>query len=215
MARGKKLTAEEVKTRLERHGYILLEEYKGVGPGKRISVFCTTHNQKYEVPSVGVISGGKHLPCCGRESISKKMTGRPVSDAFKLACSTRQKGGKAYWSGKSFTKEHRAKISSSGAKVFSTSIDRHIGHANRGVTAGKPGWFYIFRVGDLLKFGSVSRMTPEQRMAKVRRDTGLPCSIEMAVKVDDAGGYEAAMMNRCREHWVRHEYFSPSLLPGL
>ena len=207
------LSQEEVALRIAKKGYELRSKY--LGTESKIVVYCKKHDQEHVVRARGVVSSGDNLACCGREAISKKMTGRAVTDEFRRKCSEIQKGDRAYWSGKSFTKEHRAKISSGGAKSFSSSVDRHIEHAKRGVTAGKPGWFYIFRVGYLFKFGSVSRMTPEKRMAKIRRDTGLPCSIEMAVKVDDAGGYEAAMMNRCREHWVRHEYFSPSLLPGV
>lgn len=206
----RRLTADDVADRLRSKGYVLKSSYSGLG-GK-ISVLCEKHRQEHVVPAIGVVSGGKNLPCCGRESTSKKMTGREVSDEFRLGCSERQQGDKAYWSGKSFTVEHREKISTGGARHYASSVDSHIAHARRGATAGKPGWFYIFRVGDLLKFGSVSRMTPEKRIAKIRRDTGLLCFIEIAVQVDDAGNYEAAMMNEYREYWVRHEYFRPELL---
>lgn len=204
------LTLEQVNKRLDAKGYQLVGEY--LGTDKRILVRCNRHGDAHEVMARGLLSKNKNLPCCGNESIRERMTGRVVTDEFKEKCRVLQQGDKSYWHGKTLTKDHRQKISASGAKAFSESIDRHIEHAKRGVTAGKPGHFYIFKVGELLKFGSVSRMTPEQRMAKIRRDTGLECEIVMTAKVDDAGAYEAAMMDRYRGHWARHEYFHQSVL---
>lgn len=210
---GGMLSQEEVALRIAKKGYELRSKY--LGTESNIVVYCKKHDQEHVVRARGVVSSGDNLSCCGREAISKKMTGRDVTDEFRRKCSDVQKGDRAYWSGKVFAKEHREKISKGGERHFASSVDSHIAHAKRGATAGKPGWFYIFRVGDMLKFGSVSRMTPEKRMEKIRRDTGLPCSIEMTAQVDDAGSYEAAMMDKFRDHWVRHEYFSQSLLQSL
>lgn len=200
-----------VDQRLALKGYERRSEY--LGSEFKLKVFCTKHNEEHDVPAKGVVSDKKNLPCCGLASCRQKMTGRPVTQEFKEKCAEWQRGDKAYWSGKELSKNHRENISRGGIRAFSSSIDRHIEHALSGVTSGKPGYFYIIKVGSLLKLGSVSRMTPEKRMAKIRRDTGKKCKLLMSVSVKDAGGYEASMFNALRQHWIRGEYFKNWMQP--
>jgi len=207
-----KLDAETVWARAAAKGYRILDEYINVG--QRLHMECSKHEEVHQVLARSVLCDGKSLPCCGLESMRKKMTGRPVSDEFRARMSSRQIGVNAYWYGKTLSKEHRENIAAAGARAFKDSVERHIAHARSGVTSGKPGFFYIFRVGKVLKFGSVCRMKPEARIAKIRRDTGKKCQIMLLAQVPDAGEYEAMMMERFREFWVSKEFFKPALLSG-
>lgn len=199
------LTHEEVRYRLAARNISLLSDFTGTQ--RPIRVRCEVHGVEYEVRAHSLVCEQKRMRCCQAAQARAQMTGRSVSVETRRKCSEVQQGGRAYWSGKRLSVEHRAAISASGRAHYSSSVDAFIAHAKYGSTAGKRGCFYIIRAGNgLLKFGSVSTMTLNARMRHIRAYTG-SAELVLSAVVPDAGAYEAAMMDRYREHWARGEFF--------
>lgn len=82
--------------------------------------------------------------------------------------------------------------------------------ASEGKTAGKPGIFYIVKIDGLLKFGSATT-TMSYRLTRMRQKLGPDVELLLHCLVDDAGAYEAAMMNAHRHLWVHGEHFRDEL----
>lgn len=102
--------------------------------------------------------------------------------------------------------ETREKISAKATerhKNFDYLIRKVLG----GKTSGQPGIFYIVRIGDRLKFGSATT-TMSYRLTRLRQKHGPDIEVMAHALVDDAGGYEAAMMERHRERWLHGEFFA-------
>jgi hypothetical protein len=82
--------------------------------------------------------------------------------------------------------------------------------------AGRAGHFYIARLTDgSLKFGSTAKMTPDTRMVALAKEIGSKCKLILAASVQDAGAYEAMMLEAYREHWIGGERFRDFLANDL
>ena len=151
-ASGTKLTHEDAVSRLRAKSITLLSEFKG--SQKPILVRCDKHGDEYWIRAHGLVCDVKRMRCCQREDARERMTGRFVSEETRAKISAWQQDGKAPWSGKTLSEDHKAKIRH-GVHVSYDAIDPFIALAKAGKTAGVKGWFYIAKMDNgLLKFGS-------------------------------------------------------------
>lgn len=97
------------------------------------------------------------------------------------------------------------------AKMSAHMLDRHrsfdycVRKAECGRTAGKPGIFYVVRIGGELKFGSATT-TMNYRLTRLRQKHGDVQLVTHCV-VSDAGAHEASMMMEHRADWLHGEFF--------
>ena len=221
------LTPDELLERFSSRGYTLLSEYKNVNT--RVLLRCEKHGvEKLTFP--GNIFAGGSMACCGKESMREKHrinntgeknpffgkshsiqtrdllsrqrigkpTNKPMPPNVKKALVEANTGKPRSEETKRKLREHMARRSG----LFSYCVRK----AKDGKTAGKQGIFYVVRVGDLLKFGSATT-TMAYRLARLRQKHGDDVELKMYALVDDAGAYEAAMMERFESYWVKGEYF--------
>ncbi|HKT52854.1 MAG TPA: hypothetical protein VJP88_00265 [Caulobacteraceae bacterium] len=202
MTAGIRLTQTEASERFAAAGLELLDGY--TNQYAKVRARCTRHGETHLVQP-GNVFKGQRLHCCGNAGRSLKHSGkivRPETKA-KLAaiCGDRHPG-----TGKPRSQATRDLVSA-GLRKRASSVDYIIHKAATGKTAGEPGYFYVIRCGNgLLKFGSLVRMSLRERVSRLRHYVGEAEPVLVA-KVADAGAYEAAMMERHREHWARGEFF--------
>lgn len=209
MAAGKKLTQSEVAERFIDRGFMLAGEY--VSQYSKVAAYCSAHNETHDVAPANVFRG-QGLKCCHREAIREIRTGSKASAETREKLSAAFSGSKNPGFGLPLSAETRSRVSAGLRAAARASVDYSINKAATGKTAGKPGCFYMARTGDgLIKFGSIVRLSPSQRMQFLKIKTG-GAELLLLSKVSDAGAYEAAMMNAHREHWSHGEYFHPTVL---
>lgn len=224
----KRKTQIEASNLLALRGYELLSEY--IGSAVKITVKCISHGVTNDVWPSAILGGGG-MRCCYAERKSsmmlgnKMMVGRKASDEAKKKMSESRKGIPRDVDAVRATaelnrgKKRTAKFSenqSAWLRDKSKNIEYIINRAATGKTAGKPGIFYMARVGNLIKFGSTNR-TIDYRMSRLRTAEG-QADLLLSAQVDDAGAYEAAMMVAHRSLWDRGEFFrmpTATLQPGV
>lgn len=212
-------------------GYELESEY--LGRHFNITVRCARHDFAQEAPARHVFAGMR-IACCAKEAmaanLSEKMRG--VGNPFfgrKHSIESREKMSAAVMAaphalrgrprpahltealqravtGKPRTAATKGKLSAHMQRRHSL-FEFCARKAAEGRTAGKPGIFYMVRIGGLVKFGSATT-TMHYRLTRLRQQHG---DVEPLLHciVADAGAYEAAMMRAHRDRWVRGEYFNP------
>lgn len=200
------LTVEEVRKRIAARGYELVGEYRGTD--ERIAVKCPVHEQTFEVMARGIISDGKGLMCCAIEKTRDRMTGRDVSEKTRGRISAWQQNGNAPWANRKMTQEHCKKMSDGLIRKYRASPETNIKLAKSGKTSGKAGWFYIAKMSNgLLKFGSTTSKDHNDRFRHFATQFGQSGQLLLKCMVEDAGRYEADMMEKHRAHWVKGEFF--------
>jgi len=200
------LTVEEVRKRIAALGYELVGEYRGTD--NKITVKCPAHGKTFEVMARGIISDGKGLMCCAIEKTRIRMTGREVSEETRGRISAWQQNGNAPWSKRKMTQEHCKKMSDGLTRKYRASPATNIKLAKSGKTSGKPGWFYIAKMSNgLLKFGSTTSEDHNDRFRHFTNQFGQSGQLLLKCQVNDAGRYEADIMEKHRAHWVRGEFF--------
>lgn len=224
--RNTTLTTKEVCDRLLGTGYALVGKYLGLQKDSLLR--CEKHGVEHRVRLANIFQGGK-MQCCGKESMAAKLSIRLTGSgnhffgkthsletreklsrlrkenpssyvptpAARAAISERQRGKPR----SAATKEKLRTCMRERYSLFGYSVRM----AASGKTAGKPGIFYVVRIGDLLKLGSATT-TMNYRLSKLRSKHGCVELVTYCL-VDDAGAYEAAAMERCRQHWSHGEYF--------
>lgn len=224
-----KKTQAEVEARFSESGYTLLGTYQR--NDVKVLARCDIHDFEKEVFPSNIFKGGR-MACCGKESMRAKLSlnmkgegnhffGKSHTEEMKAAMSKSKSGTNSPMFGKKRSAESIEKTrigligkprSSETKKKLSDynltladNFDHCLNKAATSKTAGKPGHFYIAKVGDMLKFGSTTQTLGYRmrRLAQVHGDAELL----MAVDVPDAAAYEASMMGYHREHWIRGEFF--------
>lgn len=176
------------------------------------------------------------LSCCAREANSERMKGATgEKNTFfgrKHSIESRERMSVAKLAGENHLRgKPRPEYLTAALKAAITGVPRsgptkaklsaHMSGRHRlfefcrrkaecGRTAGKPGIFYVVRIGDQLKFGSATT-TMAYRLTRLRQKHGHDVELKLHCIVGDAGAYEAAMMGRHREHWVCGEFFKDFL----
>ena len=203
MAAGIRLTHKEASDRFESSGFELRSVY--FNQKTKVTAFCKKHKCEHTVFPMNVFKG-QGLKCCMRESVRERRTNHEMSELTKEKL--RQFKGEAHHGfGKELPQAVRIKVSNSLKRAASLSVDYAINKARSGKTAGKRGVFYIADVGNgIFKIGSIVKMTVQRRMNLLYEDYGT-AKILLLVNVDDAGDYEASMMDALRKYWVKGERF--------
>jgi len=209
MTAGIRLTHDEVMRRFADAGLALLTPYSN--QYGKVEARCLKHNEVHPVLPTNIFKG-QRLSCCGNEGRSVKHTGKVVSAETRSKLSAMNTGELSPRFGRSLSADERKRVSDGLKRAARSSVDYAIKKAATGKTAGKPGHFYIAKTGDgFIKFGSIVRLSPSQRMQFLRAKTGA-AELLLLAKVDDAGAYEAAMLNAHRAHWSHGEHFHASVL---
>lgn len=207
MTAGIKLTQPQVEARFNASGYTLIGQYKN--QATKVAAKCSIHDEVHHVFPSNIFRG-QGLRCCGNKAISLARTGMKFTDSHKENLS-KYRGSLHHGFGKKLSDEVKIKVSQ-GLKAAAKSIDYIINKAATGKTSGMPGYFYIAEAGNgFVKLGSIAKLTPKRRMSLLRDSTGASKLLLLA-QVSDAGGYEAAMLNRFREYWDHGEWFKPSCI---
>lgn len=209
MAAGIKLTSDEVARRFESRGFTLLGAY--TNQYKKVDARCHAHGETHQVSPANIFRG-QGLKCCHRESAKANRTGAIASEETKRKLSEIFSGQGHPRFGKPLSEDTRKRVSDGLKASARSSVEYAINKASTGKTAGKQGYFYMAEAGNgLIKFGSIVRLTPSQRMSFLKSETG-GARLLLLAKVDDAGAYEASMMMSYKQHWSHGEYFHPSVL---
>jgi hypothetical protein len=234
MGKDVRHSQEAMAQEIAERGYVLVGEYRGLK--YPVKVRCEVHEFECDV-YISNLRRGK-MRCCGmvdrRATLSKKMTGsgnnffgrkhslhtRSVISAKskEIALTTAPRGVAdpsydrardiAARRGVPREREVCEKLSAYMRRRHST-FEYCCRKAASGKTAGKQGIFYIVRVGSELKLGSATT-TMNYRLTRLRAQFPDVALVLFAI-VPDAGAYEAAMMHRYRDAWLRGEYFSDFL----
>lgn len=200
---GQKLSHEEARQRFAAGGYELLSEYER--STQKVLARCTVHDYQAMV-FPGNIFKGQQMKCCGCRAISNARTGMKFSEETKQKLSL-YRGERHHGFGKALSEITKEKVSGSVKRKHETDHEYAVTRAAQGKTSGKPGWFYIVKVGgNLLKFGSVSKTSVKQRIKQIGRKYG-DAVLLLKVQVADAGSYEAAMIDRYKQYWAHSEFF--------
>lgn len=228
VARNTKLTDEEVRKRFADAGYEVQGPYQR--KDVKIKSYCKLHDYTDEVVPNNIFRGGR-MKCCGKESMRTKLSAinQGSGNSFfgrKHSIESKDKMSRFRLAHpemtKPFTEEARDKLrkAMSGKKRPGTvkeklrkhMLERHrsfpfiVRKARSGKTAGKTGIFYAVKIGDLIKLGSATT-TMGYRMSKLRQKFGPDIELVGYAFVDNAGEYEAKMMENHAEHWSHGEYF--------
>lgn len=231
MNRNKLLSQEEAEARSAMpHGYRLIDRFGGTTKDHRFH--CLKHDYTQSATPKNIFKGMR-LRCCHKEHmaavLSKSMKGsgnpffgRSHSAETRRKLSEDRMGEKHPMYGKkkpaAAIEKHRLAILgrprdaetkrklSEHNLTLKNDIDHCIKKAATSKTRGKRGYFYVADVGDgLLKFGSTTSSI-SYRAQKLR--AYFPdAKIIFHAHVDDAAGYEAAMMERHKKHWAQGELF--------
>ena len=236
MPRGYKLTHEDAARRIAEHGYLLVGEYRR--KDEKVLVRCEKHGFEKEVEP-GHLFRGALMACCSREASAARgrtmigeknpFFGRSHSFRTREKISVAKLEGENHLRGKPRPQYLTDALvrSITGVPRKQPVRDRLRAHMLKrhkdfdycvsktlvGRTNGKPGWFYVIRVGDSIKFGSATT-TMGYRLARHRQKHGSGVELLMQCAVSDCGAYEAAMMQAHREHWLHGEFFK-DFLSGL
>ena len=203
MSAGKKITQEEAEKRFLSLGFELRSFY--VNNRTKVTLFCKEHRELHEAAPSNVFKG-QGLKCCHRDKAAKNRRGARASDETRLKLSA-YRGEAASGYGRTPSLETRERISASVKSLHRSSIEYEILRAKKGKTAEQKGFFYIAKLpGGILKFGSVVRLSIQERLRLLKKQYGA-ASIALVAQVSDAGGYEAAMMKKHGGHWIRGELF--------
>lgn len=229
MSKSIRLSQTVAAERIAGAGYVLVGEYRGWDV--RTMVRCELHSFQKEVFPGNIFRGSK-MSCCGldenrargrllvgeanpffgkkhsiqtREKLSASREGKPSPTRGVKQTPERI----ARQVGKPRSEETKRKLSEH-MKRRSSLFVYCVRKAQQGRTAGKEGVFYMVRIGEHVKFGSATT-TMRYRLTRMRQKHP-SAELLMHCLVDDAGSYEAAMMNAHREHWSHGEYFHPTVL---
>lgn len=233
MSKSIRLSQEEAARRVAAVGYTLDSAY--LGRHFAVMVSCERHAARQTALAKNIFNGMR-IACCAQEvrdaiagDLREKMRGsanpffgrkHSIESREKISAAVmaaphalRGKPRPAYLTEalqRAVTGKPRG--ASTKAKLSAHMHRRHslfefcARKASEGRTAGKPGIFYIVRIGELAKFGSATT-TMQYRLTRLRQKHGR-VDLLMHCVVADAGAYEAAMMNAHRDRWVRGEYFN-------
>lgn len=203
MSAGKKITQEEAEKRFFGLGFELRDQY--INNRTNVMLFCKEHHELHKAMPSNIFKG-QGLKCCHRDKAAKNRRGTQVSDETRAKLSA-YKGKLASGYGRFPSVETRERISASVRALHRSSIEYEILRAKNGKTAEKKGLFYIARLpGGILKLGSIVKLSIKARL-RLLKNQYVAASIALVVQVSDAGGYEAAMMEKHGEYWIRGELF--------
>lgn len=210
-----RLTHETVAERIRPYGFELVEPYRSNSNPTLLR--CSTHGETHRARLSDIMDGRRGLRCCKAAKLRAANLGKPQGAHAKAV---------AVANFQAYAQRHGPPRL--GRKASAETIEKlrrsHLGYeplleavmkiAAKGKTGGKPGVFYVTRnqVDGTLKFGSTLNL--RSRLYSLRWKEGDGHELVLVAQVADAGGYEAAMMERHRRYWIAGERFQDFLRPS-